>query len=192
MTGPTALKAQGDVAYHGKSPQMRMTMTMAQLGNGKMELRFVDGILYLNIPKVTPAGKFIRVDPQDKNNPLSKNFGSLSEQMNPLNSFAAMKKGVQKVRYVGHETVEGTPTDHYVVTVDSAALAKQMKQPQATAALPKQLTYNMWLDQQDLLRRTRFRVQGLTTQMDMTRWGEPVHVSAPPQSKVVDPSRISG
>lgn len=192
MTGATSLKAQGDVAYHGKHPRMRMTMTMAQLGNHKMEMRFVDGILYLNIPTVTPAGKFIRVDPQDKNSPLSKNFGSLSEQMNPLNSFAAMKNGVQKVRYVGHDTVDGTPTDHYVVTVDSAALAKGMKQPQATATLPKQLTYNMWLDQQDLLRRMRFRVQGLTTQMDATRWGEPVHVSAPPQSKVVDPSRISG
>ena len=88
-------------------------------------------------------------------------------------------------------TVEGKPTDHYVVTVDSAALAKEMNQPQATAALPKHLTYNMWLDQQDLLRRTRFRVQGLTTQMDLTRWGEQVHVQAPPQSKVVDPSRLA-
>jgi len=191
MTGATSLEAQGDVAYHGKNPQMRMTMTMAQLGNGKMELRFVDGILYLNIPKVTPAGKFIRVDPQDRNNPLSKNFGSLSEQMNPLNSFAAMKQGVRKVRYVGNETVNGTPTDHYVVTVDSAALTRAMKQQQV-GALPKQLTYNMWLDQQNLLRRMRFQVQGLTTEMNVSRWGEPVHVQAPPQSKVIDPSRVAG
>jgi hypothetical protein len=191
MTGATSLTAQGDVAYHGKNPQMRMTMTMAQLKNGKMELRFVDGILYLNIPTVTPAGKFIRVDPRDRNNPLSKSFGSLSEQMNPLNSFAAMKQGVQRVRYVGHETVEGTPTDHYVVTVDSAPLAKAMRQPQV-AGMPEHLTYQMWLDQQDLLRRMRFGMQGITTEMDVTRWGEPVHVSAPPRSRVVDPSRLAG
>lgn len=191
MTGATSLTAHGDVAYHGKDPQMRLTMSMPQLGNGRMELRFVGGILYLNIPKVTPAGKFIRVDPRDKSNPLGKSFGSLSGQMNPLNSFAAMKQGVRKVRYVGHQGIDGTPTDHYVVTVDSAALAKAMKQPQVTATLPRQLTYDMWLDQQDLLRRTRFRTQGLTTQMDLTRWGERVHVQAPPSSKVVDPSRLA-
>jgi hypothetical protein len=191
MTGATSLAAHGDVAYHGKDPQMRLTMSMPQLGKGTMELRFVGGILYLNIPKVTPAGKFIRIDPQDKSNPLGKSFGSLSEQMNPLNSFAAMKQGVRKVRYVGHQSIDGTPTDHYVVTVDSAALAKAMKQPQVTTALPRQLTYDMWLDRQDLLRRTRFRAQGLTTQMDLTRWGERVHVQAPPSSQVVDPSRLA-
>jgi LppX_LprAFG lipoprotein len=191
MSGATSLKAQGDVAYHGKSPQMRMTMTMAQLGNGPMELRFVDGIFYLQIPHVTPAGKFIRVDPRDKTNPLSKNFGSLSQQMNPLGSFAAMKAGVQKVRYVGHDTVDGTPTDHYVVTVDGAALTKAMKQPQV-AALPKHLTYDMWVGPHSLLRRMQFRIQGLAIRMDLTRWGEPVHVQAPPTSQVVDPSRIAG
>jgi len=110
--------------------------------------------------------------------------------MNPLNSFAGMKQGVRKVRYVGHQTVDGTPTEHYVVTVDSAALAKAMKQPRM-AALPQQLTYHMWFDQKDLLRRMRFQVQGLTTRMDVSRWGEPVHVSAPPKSKVVDPSRLA-
>jgi hypothetical protein len=191
MSGATSLEAHGAVAYHGKSPQMRLTMTMAELGNASMQLRYVDGILYLSIPHVTPAGKFIRVDPQDRNNPLSKDFGSLSEQLNPLSSFAAMKVGVQKVRYVGHETIGTTPTDHYVVTVDSAALTKAMKQPRV-AALPRHLTYNLWLDQQNLLRRMRFVVRGLATEMDVTRWGEPVHVQAPPESKVIDPSRIAG
>jgi hypothetical protein len=191
VTGATSLTAQGDVADHGKNPQMRMTMTMAQLGNGKMELRYVDGILYLHIPKLTPAGTFVRVDPQDRNNPLSRNFGSLSEQLNPLNSLAAMKSGVRQVRYVGHETVDGTPTDHYVVTVDGAALTKAMQQPQSSA-LPRQLTYHMWLDQQHLLRRMRFQLLGLSTEMNVTRWGEPVHVEPPPKSKTVDPSRLAG
>jgi hypothetical protein len=122
---------------------------------------------------------------------MGKSFGHLSQQMDPMTSFRAMRAGVQSVRYVGHGTVQGTTTDHYVVKVKSAPLLKAMKQ-KAVPGVPATLTYDMWLDNKDLLRRMRFAVAGEKTEMTMSKWGEPVTVQAPPASKVVSGPSMAG
>ncbi len=189
MGGASAMTAEGDVSYRGSSPEMQMTMSMGQMGSGKMELRYVGKVLYMSIPQVTPAGKFVKIDPRDKSNPMSKSFGSLSEQMDPMSSLKAMKAGVREVRYVGPESVDGQDADHYVVTVDSAALLKSMNQKNV-AGMPKTLTYDMWLNDQDQLSRMQFDLSGLSMDMTMSKWGEPVHVAAPPAGKIVDASSM--
>jgi hypothetical protein len=189
MSGAMSVTAEGDVSYAKSGPEMAMTMSMAQMGAGKMQMRVVDGIVYMTIPSVTPAGKFLKIDPKDKSNPMSKSFGSLSEQMDPLNSVRAMKSGVRKVTFVGAESVDGVDADHYRVLVDSAAMFKAMKQ-KAVPGMPKNLTYDMWLDDQDLLRRMQFEVAGQTVDMSMSKWGEPVSIEAPPAGKVVDASTM--
>lgn len=189
MGGASAMTADGDVSYRGSTPEMQMTMSMGQMGGGKMELRYVGKVLYMSIPQVTPAGKFVKIDPRDKSNPMSKSFGNLSEQMDPLSSIKAMKAGVRDVRYVGPESVDGQDADHYVVTVDSAALMKSMGE-KTVAGMPKTLTYDMWLNDQDLLSRMQFDLSGLQMDMRMSQWGEPVHVAAPPAGKLVDASTM--
>jgi hypothetical protein len=189
MDGAMALTAEGDVSYQDSGPEMSMRMNMPQMGSGKMELRLVDGILYMTIPTLTPAGKFLRIDPQDKSNPLTKSFGSLSDSMDPLASIAAMKTAVRDVTYVGSEKVDGVDTDRYKVTVDTAAMTKAMKQ-KSVAGMPKTLTYDMWLDSDDLLRRMQFELSGQKVDMTMSKWGEPVSIQAPPAAKVVDASSL--
>ena len=186
MSGAMSVTAEGDVSYAKSGPEMRMTMSMAQMGAGKMDMRVVDGIVYMTIPSVTPGGKFLEIDPKDKSNPMSRSFGSLSEQMDPLTSVRAMRSGVRKVTYVGAERVDGVEADHYRVVVDSAAMFRAMKQ-QTVPGMPKNLVYEMWLDDHDLLRRMQFEVAGQTVDMSMSKWGEPVSVEAPPAGKVVDP-----
>lgn len=189
MDGAMALSAEGDVSYRDGGPEMSMRMDIPQMGAGKMELRLVDGILYLTIPTLTPAGKFLRIDPQDKSNPLTKSFGSLSDQMDPLASIAAMKTAVRDVSFVGSEQVDGVDTDRYRVTVDTAAMTKAMKQ-KSVAGMPETLTYDLWLDSDDLLRRLRFELAGQKVEMTMSKWGEPVSVQAPPPAELVDPSQL--
>lgn len=191
LSGPATLTAQGDMSYKGSDPAMQMTVSMAQLGAGRMELRLVHGVIYLMIPKATPTGKFLKIDPADPKNPMGKSFGHLSQQMDPMTSFRAMRAGVQSVRYVGHGTVQGTTTDHYVVKVKSAPLLKAMKQ-KAVPGVPATLTYDMWLDNKDLLRRMRFAVAGEKTEMTLSKWGAPVTVQAPPASKVVSGPSMAG
>jgi hypothetical protein len=188
MSGSMALSAEGDVAYLDSGPEMSMTMNMPQMG-GHMELRLVDGLLYMTIPTLTPDGKFLRIDPSDKSNPLTKSFGSLSEQMDPLASVKAMKNAVRDVKFVGAEQVDGVDADHYTVTVDTTKMVKSMKQ-KPVAGMPDTLTYEMWLDSEDLLRRMQFELSGLTVDMSMSEWGEPVKITAPPAGKVMDASKL--
>jgi hypothetical protein len=189
MSGAMSVTAEGDVSYTKAGPEMKLTMSMAQMGAGEMDMRVVGGIVYLTIPSVTPPGKFLKIDPQDKSNPMSKSFGSLSGQMDPLNSVRAMTSGVRKVTFVGTEAVDGQDADHYRVVVDSAAMFKAMKQ-KTVPGMPKNLTYDMWLDDRDLLRRMQFEVAGQTVDISMSKWGEPVSVEAPPAGKVVDASSM--
>lgn len=191
LSGPATLSADGDLSFQGSDPSMQLTMSMAQLGAGRMQLRLVHGVIYLMIPRATPAGKFLKIDPADPKNPMGKSLGHLSQQMDPMSSFRAMRAGVQSVRYVGHGTVQGTATDHYVVKVKSAPLLRSMRQ-KAVPGVPATLTYDMWMDNRDLLRRMRFAVAGEKTEMTMSKWGEPVTVQAPPASKVVSGPSMAG
>ncbi len=188
MGGANGLEAEGDVSYEGAAPAMVMTMTGDSFGaGGSMEMRFVDKVMYLSIPQMTPAGKFIKIDPRDKSNPMAQSMGDLDKQMDPLSSVKAMQAGVKDVTLVGPETVDGTETNHYKVAVDTKKMLASMggDQSAAAGALPAELVYDMWLDGDDLLRRMDFDFAGASTTMRMSDYGKRVDVLAPPASKIV-------
>ncbi|HYO39974.1 MAG TPA: LppX_LprAFG lipoprotein [Nocardioidaceae bacterium] len=191
MSGAMSLSGEGDVSYREGDPQMQMTMKVAQLGAGRISLRYVDGIVYLGIPRLTPPGTFLRVDPDDAGSPLGRSLGRLSEQLDPMRSMAGLQAAVREVRYAGPATVDGVATDHYVMTVDTDAALEAMKH-KAPAGMPARLRYHLWLDDRDLLRRMRFDVAGQKTVVDMSRWGEQVRVQAPPPGKIAkSPARFA-
>jgi hypothetical protein len=41
---------EGDVDYSATPPEMAMTMTNAMLGQGEIEMRMVDGAMYMQMP----------------------------------------------------------------------------------------------------------------------------------------------
>jgi hypothetical protein len=186
VSGSGKLSAKGDVDYGNGQPTMSMTMSMPQLSKGPMELRYVGKVLFLQMPGLTPAGKFVAIDPTDKNSQLAKAFSATADQMDPLKSIKAMEAAVQSVDLVGQEKVDGASTDHYKLTVATADLVKGLS-PQAAqqANLPKTITYDMWLDQKHLLRRMSFDLAGTKFVSTMTQWGEPVHIERPKPSQIV-------
>lgn len=180
--GAQAMKGEGDVSYAGDTTAMQMTMHMPQLGSGSVDMRLVDGVLYLAMPPMTPTGKFIKIDTSDPNSP----FGDLSgiTQGDPLATFDAFDAGLEKAAYVGAEDVDGEEMDHYVLTVD----ARKAARAQGTAAPPgmRTITYDLWIDDQDLMRRMQFDEGRGGMTMTMSDWGEPVTVTAPPSSAIMD------
>jgi hypothetical protein len=133
---------------------------------------------------MTPAGKFIKIDTKDPNGP----FGSLGSlggitQGDPLATFDAFDAGLKKAVYVGSEDVGGEQMDHYVLTVDAAKAAKAQGAPATGPA--GDITYDLWLDDQDLMRRMQLDTPqgGMTITTD--HWGEPVTVKAPPASAIM-------
>ena len=187
VTGQGALNAQGDVDYGNGQPSMAMKMAMPQLSKGPMEMRYVGKVLYMQMPGLTPAGKFFAIDPSDKTSPMAKAFAGATDQMDPLKSIKSMEAAVQTVTLVGKEKVDGVSVDHYKLTVDTSALVKGRLSPQAAqqANLPKTITYDLYLDDQHLLRRTSFELMSTHFEATMSKWGEPVHVQKPAASQIV-------
>ncbi len=181
------MDAEGDVSYGGDSPSMQMTMKMPALSSsgGDIEMRLLDGVMYMSMPPMTPAGKFMKIDTNDPNGPLGGMDG-LSDQMDPRASLDAFKKGLEKLEYVGEEEVDGETMGHYVLTVDTeAALEANGGMAGSTQGVPKTITYDLWLDGDNLMRKMAFDLMDTKMTMTMSDWGKPVDVKAPPASAIV-------
>jgi LppX_LprAFG lipoprotein len=186
MTGGQQMSGEGDVSYAGDETAMQMNMQIPQMGSGTMEMRLIDGVIYMAIPPMTPEGKFFEIDTNDPNSPLG-NLGGVT-QGDPLATFDAFDAGLEDARYVGEEDVDGEQLDHYVLTVDAKKAAEAQGQP-ARPGMPDTITYDMWIDDEDLMRRIEFDLGeaagGGGRVMTMSDWGAPVTVEAPPRRAIL-------
>lgn len=196
------LTGSGQVDFTQDPAEMAVTMRVPAAGDTTMEVRLVDGLFYLSMGQLT-GGKFWKVDPDDPSGPLGgSGLGSMMRQMAPGQMLAGLEDGIRDVTYVGQEDVSDRQLDHYRVTVDTAAMTRAMGEAMrgqampSAGAMPKTLTYDLWLDDQDRLGRMDMKVpmggNDISLRVEMTDWGAPVHIVAPPADQVTDPSRISG
>jgi hypothetical protein len=186
MSFQGTLDASGDVSYAGSTPTMRLTMSTGPASGSsaqRMEMRFVDGTMYLQVPGMTPAGKFVAISKDDAT------FGPMLKQLQnfgPDGTVTMLGKGVRQFSHVGTSTIDGKSYEHYRVTVDPRAVAKDLDLPaQGTTGMPKSITEDLYLDSDNLLRRATMDVEGRRVVVDATDWGKPVHVTAPPAADVV-------
>lgn len=202
LSGRAAVKATGDVSSQGSSPEASISVSAAQLGSGSVELRAVDHVLYVKVPPLTPAGKFLKIDPHAADSPFGQSMGGLRSGMDPRSSLGAIRKAITAVTYDGQDTVTGVSTDHYTVTVSTTSLRKAMHASKSSipgamaggmgalgggsaAHVPATISYDLWLDAQQRPRQLRFALSGERALVQLTKWGEPVTVTAPPASQVV-------
>ena len=172
--GGQTMTGEGDVSYEGDTTSMQMVMEAAQLG--RIEMRLVDNVMYMAMPPMTQPGKFLEFDLDDPANPMG-DLGGIT-QGDPLQTFEAFDKGLEKVEYVGREDVDGEEMDHYVLTVDGKAAA-QAQGNRAGGQQPETLTYDLWLDDHDLMRRVQYTMADGGVTITMSDWGKPVTVKAP-------------
>jgi hypothetical protein len=89
------------------------------------------------------------------------------------------------VTYVGETTVAGETMHQYTLEVDSAAASQA--QGEGLAGLPETVTYQVWLDEQDHLRRVTFELPQARMVLRMWAWGEPVDITALAADQVIEP-----
>lgn len=181
--GVTDLRAQGDVRYTADGPLMRLRMHMSSLGVRAVKLLMVHRMVYLAMPPMTPRGRWVAVDPTDPNSPLGPAAGAVAK-IDPMQSFEVVEKGVRKVRYLGEDTLAGDPAFRYKLTVNTRAAARATGQP-VNPMVPRMVSYDIWLDGQNRMRRMTLSELGVRMVFDVSRWGLPVHVQAPPPSRVL-------
>ena len=63
--------------------------------------------------------------------------------------------------------------------------ARQTQLPDDAAELPDTITYDMWLDDEDQIRKVTFSVAGVKADMTMSKYGEPVDITAPAAADTV-------
>jgi hypothetical protein len=161
---------------------------------------------YLKLPAGAgvPAGKWVRVTAAGANDPLSRTFGPLVQQLqqsfDPASNLGVLK-ATTTIAPAGKEAVDGVPTTKYTATVDLAKAAsvstRTLAQQYSTLVQNgvKTLRYSIWVDHDQLPRRFATVVptpQGNVTATGTYRdWGKPVTVAAPPAGQVVTPDQLA-
>jgi len=197
-SGGLSVRLEGDVRV-GEDPAdyaMDLTMSSTGLSDGTIRMILVDEALYMNLGEAT-RDKFAKLDFANPSNPMEANFTRLLNSADPSASVDAMAESLRSFDEVGTETIDGVQTTQYRLEVDTAKLltAQDLGDMADAAAqtLPKTLRYHVWIDQDDLVRRMSFSMSSLMSMtMDITDWGEPVEISAPPPGQVTNQEPFAG
>jgi hypothetical protein len=123
-------------------------------------------------------------------------LGQLS-QVSPADTLAALRKA-GSVHDLGRARVDGVSTTHYeaVVALDKLPGGKSLAKLAHLSAVP----IDVWIDGQGLMRRmvlseaVNVNGQSAATRitMDLSRFGEPVHVTVPSAGDTFDLTRLEG
>ncbi|MGI8888670.1 MAG: hypothetical protein ACR2GB_06830 [Nocardioidaceae bacterium] len=191
-----SLKLSGDVQAGSRLEDLAMQMTANLAEQGTLEVRLLEGDVYIKVPTVdaTSAEKpWLKFSLDDPNNPLSAALGQFMSTVDPMR-IQQTYGSITDLENLGPDEVDGVEVTHYRVTVDTAQalggldlggsgkaeMRKLLKQ------MPKTLSSEVWIDSDMHLAKLTSDVLGVTSEMNFSRWGEPVSVKAPPRGQVTE------
>ncbi|MEJ7634525.1 hypothetical protein [Aeromicrobium sp.] len=187
--GGQSIKGEGDVEVgsDAASTSMALVMDMGAAGAGKFDMRLVDETLYLSLGEAT-KGKFAKIDLTDESNPIAKQYGKLAEQMDPSKQLGQFAEAVKSFDKKGSpQKLDGVDAQPYEIVVETAKIPGMADLPQGgSTAIPKTLTYTLFVGSDDLPRRIVTAVAGSKVTVDYSKWGEPVDIEAPAPDEISD------
>lgn len=172
IAGQSQASATGVQDLSADSLDMDVSLAGQQLG-----YRLVDGQYYLAQPP-----KWVKVD-ENSTNPLVKTTIDQVQILSMRRQLDAFVAGVEKAGNKGTEDVGGVSTTHYTATVDTATSLRELGMKPAQGA-PETVIYDVWLDEDDLIRQMEFTLNGATARLLASEWGEPVSITAPSGSQL--------
>jgi hypothetical protein len=174
---------------------------------GSLEVRYLqengDPVVYANVPflgAMLPGGKsWVRVDLEQAGKAAGFDVNQFLNQssQNP-GQILDMLRATGSVREVGSDTVDGVTATHYTATIDldkAAGLvgqdAKSLVDRLIAAGAPASVPLDVWIGNDDgLVRKLTVDEQLKQATVDLTLeisdYGTPVSVSAPPSDQVLD------
>lgn len=167
----------GAVDFTGDSPLMQIQMTGGPLPDGTTaDIRLLEDGMYMN--SGFSGGKFVKVPAEQ----IAATGVDLSS-IDPSSTARRFAEHASEVTYRGVEQVDGEALHRYSLQLDSSAL----KAGGAKGATPKRLDYDMWFDDEGLIRRVTTDLGKIgTTVATYSQWGEPVTIEAPPAADVME------
>lgn len=185
-TGMGDIEAEGQVDYTATPVEMAMTMNIGMLGDEPMDLRTVDGKMYLNMGAMSNS-KFFEFDLSDPSS-LPPGMEQLGDQMDPLATFRDLEPALEEVVFVGTEDVDGDDLHHFTLTMDTTKLPA-MKDVPSGAGMPETVDYDLWFDDDFRMRQMDMVLDmgmKLTVNAKIFDWDEPVTIEAPSPDQISD------
>lgn len=158
------------------APAMDITMEMPGMGN--IHMIMVDGNAYMGMPGVTEEGQFVQMPLEEV---MGEDADEFTNQIDMTSQWDAWETGAQKITFIGPEDVDGETLNHYEMLLDTEGL-----EDASAAGMPAEITYDVWLDDQNFMRQVTFDIAGAETVMKMDDWGQPVDIAAPDASSIVE------
>jgi hypothetical protein len=214
VPGQGSMEGTGAISMDPAAMQMKMKVEGASPdGSGVVEIRLVDGAMYLNAGDEAAAeldGRtWLKMGASDAEGSGDENPLLELEQTeeNPTED-AQMMTAAKDLEKVGEEKVEGVDTTHYSGTVTLADLRADLQGEDAETKKERrekidelaeqgvdELTMDMWIDAEDHTKQFRMRAETKEGPMDTTMtflsYNEPVTVEAPPPSETADMSDLA-
>lgn len=162
-----------------ESTQMQLTMEVP--GEGTMEMRMVDGVMYMEIPEMG----WISMDLAEAAQSMGLDMGSFD----PSAQIEAFDEALVSLEASGEpEELDGVQAQPYTLVLDAQTLTdlEGFEGLEGSDDLPEQLEVEMWIGPDDLPRRMVMDVEGDAMTMNMSNWGADVNVEAPPAEEVTD------
>ncbi|MCD9153976.1 hypothetical protein [Aeromicrobium duanguangcaii] len=187
------LALDGDVQLGEDVEDARTRLTL-DVGQMAMELRMVDGVAYLKLGALS-EGKFVKVDLTDPNDPMTREYGSLTGQIDPAKQLKSFRSALVEFENQGDGgTVDGVETTRLRLVLDTAKVMKHQNRGTAgsKSSVPKQVEYTLLVGSDDLMRQMTMDFGDEPVTVDWTKWGEPVEVTAPAKSQITDSNPLAG
>lgn len=169
---------EGDTRLDADNPSSSFTMTMAGMN---LEMILVDKKIFV---KGLPGQDPTKWAALDQDSAMGKELSSSADQLDPSRMYDEFDEALTDVKHVGPEKVDGEDMEKYELTMDTKSIPDLPTE--GAAELPETLTYTAWLDDQDRMRKVSFEILGMTAVLTMSKFDEPVEISAPPADQTVE------
>ncbi|AEE44534.1 hypothetical protein [Cellulomonas fimi] len=186
----TTIDETGSAPFHGTASVdfaggKRNIAMVGSMPDGDIEIRIVDGLLFVRMPALL-GEKYFQVDPADTSNPLAE-LGTLLDELD-RSEFSGMEQAIVSFDPVGApEDLGGVTVQPYQLVVDTTKIAPEVAAgmlPEGVAALPPTLTYQYWVSDDDLVHKVAYDIAGNGTTITFANYGAGAPVTAPPADQV--------
>jgi len=167
---------EGDVDYTTDPASIAMRLSGGSFGGQEIELRIVDGIVYMNLG-ATSQNKFLELSLDQLG--AQAGIGDITEQLDPNAQLDTYREGLTEVEFVGDEEVGGVDTEHYFLVVDTTEVED------TPAGTPETLELDIWLDDEGRAVQTESDLGALgTVTAKVFDFGADIEVEKPAPSEI--------
>ncbi|WP_433538937.1 hypothetical protein ACQPZK_15365 [Micromonospora sp. CA-249363] len=197
MTGTTGGEKISMKGVMDLGDPVKAEMSMEDPADGTTTVRLIGAVFYVEVPaknRASMGGKrWLKMDMASVGKQAGMDFSKQFEDIDPTKQVKTLLAS-EGVKVVGEETVNGAKTVHYTVTTPVATQLAQVDaklragvEKQFTAAGVKEITIDLWVDEQYRPRRAA-TVMGAMGDMvvDYTDYGKAVTIETPPAAETTD------